>query len=142
MATTAQQYSWKNGFREPSKATPWVLQEKHIVDEENEASYVAPPSSEILTSTVHNSLGLNTLRTWPTIYNGTSSPHGLPAWWKPNAEVDVLICGGRLVFLDMSKNVRLIVVITSWPRWASDCSQSCSARRQFSNNRSVKGPDG
>lgn len=95
MATSVQPHSWKKGFRQLHEGTPWVFEEKNVIDEKDEAHYVTPPSSEILTSTVHNSLGLNTLRTWPTIYNGTSSPHGLPAWWKPSAEVDVLICGGR-----------------------------------------------
>ncbi|KAJ5170458.1 uncharacterized protein N7500_003241 [Penicillium coprophilum] len=33
------------------------------------------------------------LRTWPTLYDGTASPHGVPEWWKPLNQVDVLICG-------------------------------------------------
>lgn len=102
MATSVQPHSWKNGFRQPSERTHWALKEKYVIDEKDEAHYVTPPSSEILTSTVHNSLGLNTLRTWPTIYDGTSSPHELPAWWKPSAEVDVLICGGRQTSLRYS----------------------------------------
>lgn len=78
MATSAQPHSWKNGVCQPSGETSWAFKEKYIIDEKDEAHYVTPPSSEIFTSTVHNALGLNTLRRWPTIYDGTNSPHGLP----------------------------------------------------------------
>lgn len=91
MATSIESTSWKNGYRESRTAgpTPWVA--------EVAAHYQSPPSSEILTSDIHNDLGLNILRTWPTIYYGTNTPHDLPAWWRPHSEVDVLICGGKLI---------------------------------------------
>jgi phenol 2-monooxygenase (NADPH) len=108
MAKSIQSFTWKKGFREAGEGRPWATEEDRngyvnghgngngngngVVKEQSH--YVTPPFAEALTSTVHNDLGLNTLRTWPTIYNGTSSPHGLPGWWKPSGEVDVLICGG------------------------------------------------
>jgi hypothetical protein len=95
MAKSPLPFTWKNGFRQPSSKHHWessILNEKD--HDPDQADYVTPPSLDLLTSTVHNSLGLNILRTWPTLYNGTNSPHGLPSWWKPSSEVDVLICGG------------------------------------------------
>ena len=95
MAKSLPAFTWRNGFRELGNEVPWKNNRVDILDETKEPHYVAPPASEILTSNVHNALGLNTLRTWPTIYDGTSSPHGVPDWWKPESEVDVLICGGE-----------------------------------------------
>ncbi|KAL8861115.1 MAG: hypothetical protein Q9178_002329 [Gyalolechia marmorata] len=92
MATALLPSSFHNGYRQPGKGTPWVVESKEIGDDD-EPHWITPPSSEVLSSTVHNSLGLNTLRTWPTIYDGTNSPHGIPKWWNPSKEVDVLICG-------------------------------------------------
>jgi phenol 2-monooxygenase (NADPH) len=89
MAKSVMPSKWTNGFRELGEGTPWA--KKTECDEE--PHYVTPPSAELLTSPVHNSLGLNVMRTWPTIYDGTNSPHGLPLWWKPEKEVDVLIAG-------------------------------------------------
>lgn len=56
--------------------------------------YVTPPSKEVVTSDVHNELGISVIRTWPSIYDGTNSPHGIPTWWTPSEQVDVLIVGG------------------------------------------------
>ena len=94
MATSLLPSTFHNGYRQPGKGTPWVVKSEEIGDDD-EPHWITPPSSEVLSSTVHNSLGLNTLRTWPTIYDGTNSPHGLPKWWEPSKEVDVLICGGK-----------------------------------------------
>ncbi len=98
MAKSVQPFTWKNGFRQPSSGAPWSTERLHGDSDGDDAyeqsHYVNPPSVEILTSTVHNSLGLNVLRMWPTIYDGTNSPHGIPSWWQPSNEVDVLICGG------------------------------------------------
>lgn len=94
MATTVQPYTFRNGFRQQSDSIPWIINKDDSSDEQ--PHYTTPPSVELLTSKVHNDLGLNTLRTWPTLYDGTASPHGLPQWWKPSAEVDVLICGGEI----------------------------------------------
>lgn len=96
MAASVQPSSFKNGFREPGKGAPWVVGTKEIIDDD-EPHWVTPPSSEILSSDVHNSLGLNTIRSWPTMYDGTNSPHGLPKWWAPRSEIDVLICGGTVL---------------------------------------------
>ena len=93
MAHSVNPFTWKNGFRQPGKGTPWA-KERPTDNDKEPAHYVPPPSTEILTSAVHNDLGLNVLRTWPTIYDGISSPHGRPEWWKKSREVDVLICGG------------------------------------------------
>ncbi|KAL6711558.1 hypothetical protein ACN47E_004492 [Coniothyrium glycines] len=90
MAKSISPSTWERGFKEPTSGTPWLWEPD--VDAEND-TYITPPSKELLTSTVHNDLGINVLRTWPTIYDGTNSPHGKPDWWKPATEVDVLICG-------------------------------------------------
>lgn len=92
MAKSVSPYTWERGFKEPSTGTPWQWEPE--AGSEND-TYITPPSKEIVTSTVHNDLGTNLLRSWPTIYDGTNSPHGCPDWWTPAAEVDVLICGGR-----------------------------------------------
>ncbi|KAL2052330.1 hypothetical protein ABVK25_007489 [Lepraria finkii] len=94
MAKSVLPSTWENGFKEPGKGAPWVAESSVANEaEDEEPHYTTPPSSEILTSEVHNELGLNVLRTWPTIYDGTNTPHDLPEWWAPSSEVDVLICG-------------------------------------------------
>lgn len=94
MAKSIPPSSWTNGFREPAKCDAWA-QELPLDGETQEPHYVTPPSAEVLTSSVHNHLGLNVLRTWPTLYDGTRTPHNIPGWWQPSDEVDVLICGGK-----------------------------------------------
>ena len=94
MATSVSPFNFRNGYRQLGKGYPWVVGTEEIAGDD-EPHWVTPPSSELLSSDVHNSLGLNTIRSWPTIYDGTNSPHGLPQWWKPRSEVDVLICGGK-----------------------------------------------
>lgn len=93
MARSIPACTWENGFREPALEVPCLAEPD--IDEEEDA-YVTPPSKELVTSQKHNTLGLNVLRTWPTIYDGINSPHDLPPWWNPPSEVDVLICGGKL----------------------------------------------
>ncbi|KAF2129697.1 FAD binding domain-containing protein [Dothidotthia symphoricarpi CBS 119687] len=61
--------------------------------EHDDDSSSLPPSKEVVTSSRHNAIGINVLRTWPTLYDGTNTPHGIPSWWKPQQEIDVLICG-------------------------------------------------
>ncbi|KAH7036699.1 FAD binding domain-containing protein [Macrophomina phaseolina] len=90
MAKSTAAYTWERGFKEASSGTPWQWDPEP--DAEPDA-YVSPPSKELVTSTAHNHLGINVLRTWPTLYDGTNSPHGIPDWWNPASEVDVLICG-------------------------------------------------
>lgn len=94
MAKSVSAYTWERGFREPSSGTPWQHEPEPDADDD---AYVTPPSKEFVTSTVHNHLGINLLRSWPTLYDGTNSPHGIPEWWKPASEVDVLICGGEIL---------------------------------------------
>ncbi|KAI9661313.1 MAG: hypothetical protein M1821_009640 [Bathelium mastoideum] len=89
MAKSVASYTWERGFREPTNDLPWEVRS----DPNDNDGYVCPPSKEVATSTHHNDFGVNVLRTWPTIYDGTNSPHGTPNWWQPKKEVDVLICG-------------------------------------------------
>lgn len=91
MAKAVSPHTWQRGFREPTSGTPWQWG-----PDENDGpeQYVTPPSKEVVSSPVHNDLGINVQRTWPTLYDGTNNPHGIPDWWKPASEVDVLICGG------------------------------------------------
>lgn len=94
MATTAGGFVFSNGYRQDAATNPWDEPADGEAWDEHEPHYSVPPSVELLTSPVHNHLGHSYLRTWPTIYNGTASPHGVPDWWKPSSQVDVLICGG------------------------------------------------
>lgn len=96
MAKSLPACTWKNGFAQPAKVAVWDDEAHHLTDTGDGPYYAKPPSQEPLTSAVHNSLGLSVLRTWPTLYNGTESPHGTPSWWNPSKHVDVLICGGNL----------------------------------------------
>ncbi|KAF2280131.1 FAD binding domain-containing protein [Westerdykella ornata] len=89
MAKSVPPYTWERGFREPTSQPQWL---EEPASSESDC-YVPPPAEELVTSTVHNDLGINVLRTWPTMYDGTNSPHGTPEWWNPPSEVDVLICG-------------------------------------------------
>ncbi|EDU42704.1 FAD binding domain containing protein [Pyrenophora tritici-repentis Pt-1C-BFP] len=86
MAKSVASFTWERGFREPSAIPQWET------DNDIDGTTL-PPSKEVVTSSQHNDLGVNVLRTWPTLYDGTNNPHGIPAWWKPQKEVDVLICG-------------------------------------------------
>ncbi|GAP82679.2 putative FAD binding domain-containing protein [Rosellinia necatrix] len=94
MAFAVPPSTWENGFKQPAKGRPWVFDytQGDEVDADPNA-YVTPPSQEIVTSDLHNDMGINVIRTWPTLYDGTNSPHGVPAWWKPTEQVDVLISG-------------------------------------------------
>lgn len=80
---------------EPSETATWNLGDSNRTEDGERSHYAVPAFEEPLSSTVHNSLGLNTVRTWPSLHNGTESPQGVPDWWQPSKEVDVLICGGR-----------------------------------------------
>lgn len=95
MATTPSPCTWKRGFAEPAEIASWTDEANHLSELGEKPHYIIPLSQDSLTSAIHNSLGQNLIRTWPTLYNGTESPSGTPAWWKPLEEVDVLICGGK-----------------------------------------------
>lgn len=96
MAFAVPASTWENGFKQPATGRPWVFDstQEDGVNQDPDA-YVTPPSKEIVTSDAHNDIGINVIRTWPTLYDGTNSPHGLPSWWKPSKQVDVLISGGK-----------------------------------------------
>lgn len=91
MAKSVAPFTWERGFREPCTTGQW---ENETTSEATTAQPSLPPSKEVVTSSRHNALGVNVLRTWPTLYDGTNNPHGTPDWWKPQKDVDVLICGG------------------------------------------------
>ncbi|KAJ8133350.1 hypothetical protein O1611_g273 [Lasiodiplodia mahajangana] len=94
MAFAIPPSTWENGFKQPAIEPHWEFdytQEDGFDDDLD--VYVMPPSKEVVTSDVHNDLGINVIRTWPTIYDGTNNPHGLPSWWAPSEKVDVLIVG-------------------------------------------------
>ncbi|KAI6092181.1 FAD binding domain-containing protein [Hypoxylon rubiginosum] len=92
MAFAIRPSTFENGFKQPATGEPWVWNDgEDEADDPN--SYVTPPSKEIVTSDAHNNLGVNVIRSWPTLYDGTNSPHGIPSWWKPAEKVDVLISG-------------------------------------------------
>ncbi|KAL4890074.1 FAD binding domain-containing protein [Aspergillus ambiguus] len=94
MAHSILPHTHENGFRQPCKDPHWLHpQDQDLPEYDVGPQYEVPPSVENITSTRHNDLGVNVLRVWPTLHDGTSSPHGLPAWWNPPDKVDVLICG-------------------------------------------------
>ncbi|KAI0437522.1 FAD binding domain-containing protein [Xylaria telfairii] len=94
MAFAVPPSTWENGFKQPAKGQPWVFDYTQEDDSDNDPHvYVMPPSKEVVTSDVHNELGISVIRTWPSIYDGTNSPHGIPTWWAPSDQVDVLIVG-------------------------------------------------
>ncbi|KAI1111371.1 FAD binding domain-containing protein [Nemania sp. NC0429] len=93
MAFAVPASTWENGFRQPATGHPWVFDNGEDGVNDDPDAYVTPPSKEIVTSDAHNDLGINVIRTWPSLYDGTNSPHGPPSWWKPSEQVDVLISG-------------------------------------------------
>ncbi|KAI1495528.1 FAD binding domain-containing protein [Biscogniauxia marginata] len=93
MARAVLPSTWENGFKAPTTGTPWVWENEDEETKGDPNAYISPPSKDLITSSVHNTLGISVLRTWPTLYDGTNNPHGVPPWWKPAKEVDVLICG-------------------------------------------------
>ena len=95
MARTEANRTWEHGFAEPSATASWTLEDSYRSENSEKSHYEVPPFEKSLSSTIHNSLGVNTVRTWPSLHNGTESPEGVPDWWQPRKEVDVLICGGR-----------------------------------------------
>ena len=97
MARSLPPYTWKHGFIAPAESTiPAWADEKHFSNHLGEEShYSLPVDSEKPTSAVGNDIGISQLRSWPNLYNGTESGQKKPSWWKPDSEVDVLICGGE-----------------------------------------------
>lgn len=97
MAKSIQPSTWERGFQQPASGTPWAVESDEEKGEELEDTdkYICAPSREVVTSSAHNDFGINVMRTWPTLHDGTNNPHGLPPWWNPASEVDVLICGGE-----------------------------------------------
>ena len=95
MALALHPYTWQNGYAQLAETATWAGGSYHVDEKGERAHYSTPSSKEQLSSTVPNDLGINVLRMWPTLFNGTESPHGLPTWWKASPEVDVLICGGK-----------------------------------------------
>ncbi|KAI0449719.1 FAD binding domain-containing protein [Xylaria acuta] len=94
MAFAIPPSTWENGFKQPATGQPWVFDHAQEDDSDYDTHvYLMPPSKEVVTSDVHNDLGINVIRTWPSIYDGTNSPHGVPTWWAPSEQVDVLIVG-------------------------------------------------
>ncbi|KAK0615276.1 FAD binding domain-containing protein [Bombardia bombarda] len=108
MATSIPPSTWENGFRQPATKTeaPWLWKsddgEQSEADDDDPDAFLAPPSKELVTSSAHNSRGINVIRTWPTLFDGTNNPHGTPSWWKPVEEVDVLIVGAGPSGLEMA----------------------------------------
>ncbi|KAL4935591.1 hypothetical protein BDV06DRAFT_228679 [Aspergillus oleicola] len=91
MASTVPPRSWETGYARPAEKNDWEEETKYLTETGETSHYTLPTYIEAPTSTVGNALGLGHLRTWPSIYDGTA--FGRPEWFKPSAEVDVLICG-------------------------------------------------
>ncbi|KAF2189389.1 FAD/NAD(P)-binding domain-containing protein [Zopfia rhizophila CBS 207.26] len=95
MAQTEAPLTWKRGFATPSDDATWEDESFYRTEDGDIANYSPPASHELETSLMHNRVtdDKNVLRTWPSIYNGTQAPQEIPNWWKPQPDVDVLICG-------------------------------------------------
>lgn len=96
MSKSIEPSTFRNGFKQLSEGEPWVYPPPEATELPPKPHYVTPQSVEINTAPVNNSLGDSKLRSWPTIFNGTNSPDGIPDWWNPSTDVDVLIVGGTL----------------------------------------------
>lgn len=92
MASTLPPKSWEAGYARPADQASWEAETNYVTESGERAHWTLPVHTEPPTSTIGNGLGLTHLRTWPSIYNGTAT--GMPEWFKPSKEVDVLICGG------------------------------------------------
>ncbi|KAL1850581.1 hypothetical protein Plec18170_006866 [Paecilomyces lecythidis] len=93
MSKSIEPTTYKNGFKQRSEGEPWLYPKPGETELPPGPHYVTPPSIDVVTAPVNNSLGDSKLRSWPTIFNGTNSPDGVPDWWNPPTEVDVLIVG-------------------------------------------------
>ncbi|KAH6623079.1 hypothetical protein F5144DRAFT_582317 [Chaetomium tenue] len=107
MARSLPPYTWKHGFIAPAESPiPAWADEKQYSNHLGQHSHYSPPvDSEKPTSTVGNNLGISQLRSWPNLYNGTESEQEKPSWWKPDNEVDVLICGAGPFGLEVGMNL-------------------------------------
>ena len=95
MSKSIEPCTYRNGFKQPSEGEPWLYPKPGAKELPAGPHYVTPQSVEIVTAPVNNALGQSVLRSWPTIFNGTNSPDGVPDWWNPSTDVDVLIVGGK-----------------------------------------------
>ncbi|KAL9094759.1 MAG: hypothetical protein Q9165_003030 [Trypethelium subeluteriae] len=93
MSKSIEPTTYKNGFRLPSKSEPWLYPKPGAKELPPRPHYTTPQSVDVDTAPVNNGLGQSVLRSWPTIFNGTNSPDGVPDWWSPSTDVDVLIIG-------------------------------------------------
>ncbi|KAJ5825715.1 hypothetical protein N7474_002853 [Penicillium riverlandense] len=91
MASTLPPKTWETGCARPAEEASWEAEANYVTESGEQAHWTLPVYTEPPTSTIGNQLGLTHLRTWPSIYDGTST--GKPEWFKPSKEVDVLICG-------------------------------------------------
>ena len=103
MASTLPPRTWKNGYIQPTNKATWEDDTYYNTYDGDKAHYEKPKAEGPSTSDAHNALGRCVLRTWPTIHNGTNSPEGAPAWWIPAKEVDVLICGGEPLRIELDR---------------------------------------
>ncbi|KAF2973313.1 hypothetical protein GQX73_g378 [Xylaria multiplex] len=105
MARSLTSYTWQNGFAEPvDTAPPWTRSSHHVTEDGQRSNYTLPEQGIRPTSSVSNEYGTSTLRSWPSLYNGTAA-YETPPSWKPPQEVDVLICGAGPFGLEMALNL-------------------------------------
>ncbi|KAL8694803.1 MAG: hypothetical protein Q9224_003502 [Gallowayella concinna] len=103
MAKAIEPSTYRNGYHElvdnnkKNGGLGYLAEKEKNYDEKwnVEGHYQRPPSAEVLSSSAHNDFGLNIQRVWPTLHDGTNSPHPLPKWWNPQPKTDVLICGDK-----------------------------------------------
>lgn len=93
MAQSHAPQTWQRGFSEPHLTTPtpaWADAANYQTEGGERAHYAVPEGGEKPTSRVPNAFGLSSLRSWPSLYNGTEEE-----MQEMPSEVDVLICGGK-----------------------------------------------
>ncbi|KAI1075863.1 FAD binding domain-containing protein [Whalleya microplaca] len=95
MARSVSPHTWQRGFAERTagQKPAWADSANYVTEYGNPSHYLCPSEDEKPTSKVGNEYGLSSLRSWPSLYNGTEAQSTTPSWWKPASEVDVLICG-------------------------------------------------
>ncbi|RYO89438.1 hypothetical protein DL766_006783 [Monosporascus sp. MC13-8B] len=105
MARSHPPQTWQRGFAEPAQTPAWADPTRYEAEDGRPAHHALPAEGEKPTSRVPNGLGISSLRSWPTVYNGTEAQKTTPSWFKKSSEVDVLICGAGPFGLEVALNL-------------------------------------
>ncbi|CAJ2505235.1 Uu.00g126290.m01.CDS01 [Anthostomella pinea] len=107
MARSLPPRTWKHGFVAPAtESVPLWADDRYFTAEDGKKAHMKIRAEAAKpTSSATNNLGRSELRSWPHLYSGTQSPGDTHIWWKPETEVDVIICGGGPFGLAVAMNL-------------------------------------